>query len=81
MNPIAYAVGYKMLATIRVVGHRVPKRVLLWWLDRTPTEIECIADYRAGRIDIDRFDFRVDRNIVLARAYNRRGYRLGKDLA
>ena len=80
MNAITYAVGYKMLSTLNVVGHRVPKRVLRWWILRTPTEIECLRELRAGRIDVDQFDFRVDRNVVLTRAYNRVAYRMAKGL-
>lgn len=79
MNRIAYTLGYRMLTVVQHLGHRIPKSVLRFWIDHTPTEIECLADYRAGRIDIDRFDFRVDRDIVLVRAYNRLDYRLKKE--
>jgi hypothetical protein len=75
MNAIAYKIGYAEIGLLQRIGHRLPKSLLHWWILRTPTEIETLRQYRAGQIDVDRFDLLVDREIVLIRAYNRTGRR------
>lgn len=73
MNALAYRAGYALILCIEKVGHRIPRPVLRWWIQRIPTETERTIDYFDGKIDVDAFDFSVDLELTLIRAYNRAG--------
>ena len=73
MNALAYKTGYRLIGFIEKFGHRIPQIVLRRWIRRIPKENDVLLDYLDGKIDVDRFDFLVDLEVVLIRAHNRAG--------
>jgi hypothetical protein len=73
MNALAYRAGYVKIGFVQKFGHRIPRLVLRTWIRRTPNETETLIEYLEGKIDVDRFDYLVDLELVLIRAYNRIG--------
>lgn len=73
MNALAYRAGYATIGFVEKFGHRIPKIVLRTWIRRTPTEPDTLLRYLDGEIDVDRFDYLVDLELVLIRAFNRAG--------
>jgi len=73
MNALIYRTGYATLGVVRKIGHRVPKNVIVWCILHTPDEINTLRLYRAGRIDGDGFDLRVDWHCALWSAYEKKG--------
>ena len=75
MNAIAYRAGYVLITCIEKIGHLIPRPVLSWWIRRIPSETERTIEYFDGKIDVDQFDFSVDLELAVFRAYNRAGRR------
>ena len=73
MNKIAYKTGYAVIGFVEKFGHRIPRIVLRRWIRRTPKETEILLAYLDGKMDVDRYDYLTDLEIVLIRAYNRSG--------
>lgn len=73
MSALAYRAGYAKIGMIEKFGHRIPRSVLRAWICRTPKESDTLLRYLDGEIDVDRFDYLTDLELVLIRAYNRAG--------